>query len=392
MKVLHIHETIAIRGGSEVYIDLLCKYLPQYGVQTDWISMYREGEEYLLDNRQRPGTRVKRELLKAVLAALLDESNYSLIHLHGISDPYIVETCLALRPVVRSLHEPRVICPGAQKFFRKSEQVCTIPFGLHCFGHAYTQGCCNRHPARLWQAYTNTYFELNTAAPQYKSLIVMSQYMQREAMAAGIDAKKLVVNPYFIEDLPSPPTAQPSGNSILYMGRLHESKGVHYLLQAFAQIKTSLAPAPTLEIIGSGSNEEGLQAQCRRLGIADRVFFRGWQSRSAIDAALAACDVVAVPSIYPEAFGIVGIEAMIHAKPVVAFNVGGISDWLRNEETGFLVPAKDSATFAHGLSRLLSDASLYRRMSARARQVALQEYLPKNHLVKLISTYEAALI
>ena len=117
----------------------------------------------------------------------------------------------------------------------------------------------------------------------------------------------------------------------------------------------------------------------------------GWGGRVEIDQAIAASDIVLFPSVYPEAFGIVGIEAMMRGKPVVGFDVGGVKDWLRHEETGLLVPVKDTQAFADAVIRLLDDDELRIRMGKRAREVALAEFSEEVHIRKLIQIYERAL-
>ncbi|HSB94030.1 MAG TPA: glycosyltransferase family 4 protein [Flavitalea sp.] len=392
MRVLHVHEALEIVGGSEVYISLLCKYLPLYHIETDWVSINFSDSQYnVRDKRGVIDFSCSKLDFRGSLRLFLIKYGYNLIHIHGVSDPFVVDVCLDMLPVVRSLHEPRVFCPGSQKFFLKSEEVCKIPFGYHCFAHAYTEKCCNRHPRRLLKAYNNTKFEVKNASPRYGAIIAMSQYMKNEAVLAGIESSNIYVNPYFVEETDIVENQSQERRTILFLGRLHETKGVHYLLDAFALLSKSTHFRIELQIIGSGSFETFLKSKSERLGIGSMVQFMGWQAREEIQRALSNSDVVAVPSIYPEAFGIVGIEAMMAAKPVVGFDVGGISDWLHHDQTGFLIPVKDSVAFAHGLERLLTDAELYTRFSINSRKIAIDHFTPSVHLNKLVAVYQSLL-
>jgi len=79
-----------------------------------------------------------------------------------------------------------------------------------------------------------------------------------------------------------------------------------------------------------------------------------------------AARVVVVPSRWPEPFGMVGLEAMSHGRPVVGFNVGGISDWLEDARTGILVPEQDTTAFAQALEQIIGDQELANLMGRNA--------------------------
>src|SRR6185295_5739782 len=84
--------------------------------------------------------------------------------------------------------------------------------------------------------------------------------------------------------------------------------------------------------------------------------------------------VAVVSSVWPEPFGAVGLEAMRFGLPVVAFDAGGISEWLVNGHNGFLVPWMDRAAFAARVEELLGDKALARQMGERGRQLVAEQY------------------
>ena len=124
------------------------------------------------------------------------------------------------------------------------------------------------------------------------------------------------------------------------------------------------------------------------MGVNGLVTFHGWCDRDKVAALIDQAKVVAFPSIYPESFGIIGIEAMMHGKPVVAFDNGGVGDWLRNGETGFLVQTKNIKGFSVALLRLLKDRELRKRMSSRAREIVSEEFSETQHMSHLTAIYE----
>jgi glycosyltransferase involved in cell wall biosynthesis len=129
-----------------------------------------------------------------------------------------------------------------------------------------------------------------------------------------------------------------------------------------------------MNIIGDGSARSALEEHARRLGLADRVHFHGWISRDHLAWHYRETRLTVVPSRWPEPFGMVGLEAMVFARPVVAFAVGGIPDWLAHERTGFAVPEQDVAAFARALERLLQNHALAETMGLAGRERAQTEF------------------
>ena len=96
--------------------------------------------------------------------------------------------------------------------------------------------------------------------------------------------------------------------------------------------------------------------------------------------------VVVVPSVTPESFGMVGIEAMSYGKPVLAFDVGGISEWLKHEETGFLLKPRDEQDLAEKLNLLLGDRTLAVSMGTKGRERVETYFTPENHVTSLLDS------
>jgi glycosyltransferase involved in cell wall biosynthesis len=392
-KVIHLNDKIDSAGGAEVYLEQLQSPLAEFGWESDWLGVTRNGDCVKALRYGNPawswdGTI---EDFKAFLASELGAGGRGLLHVHSISDPGLIRACFGVAPVVRTMHEPRMFCPGQQKFWSRSEIPCPKPFGAHCLWHAYTEKCCNRHPKRLLGAMRNAHFEITEASHQYAAIIANSQFMSEQAVLAGVPKQKLTVLPCFAEQMGSIETSlKHESRRIVFAGRLSKSKGVHYLLRAFALLRKRL-PEARLDIAGSGIDGDFFVRLSNTLGLSEAVTFHGWCDRQEMDRLLEGSCVVAFPSIYPEAFGISGIEAMIHRKPVVAFDVGGVREWLRHGETGFLVEAKNIDAFALALQNLFKDRELHKRMSLRAREIALNNFSATHHVSRLTDIYERAI-
>jgi len=150
--------------------------------------------------------------------------------------------------------------------------------------------------------------------------------------------------------------------TILYVGQLIRGKGVDQLLQALVKIQTPYRAV----IVGKGNAEDSLRKLSKQLGIEQCVEFVGWVANEHLPQYYSRAHVLAVPSRWPEPFGMVGLEAMRYGKPVVAFDVGGIPDWLQHQKTGLLAPAGDVSSFAACLEHLLADKALAASYGAAA--------------------------
>jgi glycosyltransferase involved in cell wall biosynthesis len=106
-------------------------------------------------------------------------------------------------------------------------------------------------------------------------------------------------------------------------------------------------------IVGSGNHLPACKELAADLGIEKRVSFTGWIEHQRLEQFYRNARAVIVPSRWPEPFGMVGLEAMARGRPVVAFNSGGISDWLEDGVTGLLVPPADVATLTFAMQALL---------------------------------------
>src|SRR4029077_4396641 len=105
---------------------------------------------------------------------------------------------------------------------------------------------------------------------------------------------------------------------------------------------------------------------------------------------LAEASVVALPSVWPEPFGLVGIEGFAAGRPAVATATGGLGDWLADGISGLLVPPGDHRALARALDELLSDTERQDRMGAAGRSYTLANFSPERHMQELLRGYTLA--
>jgi glycosyltransferase involved in cell wall biosynthesis len=391
IKILHINDKIENKGGVETNIQQLCDLAPNYAMKMHWLGVYEGDKGFTIKvASEAPRVQQNEKLAKCVefICNFCENELIDLIHVHSISNPKLLDELFKIRPVVRSMHEPRMLCPGQGKFLRKSERVCNITYGVHCFYHAYKEGCCNRHPKRLVKAYKNVEYETKKASSKYAAIFVMSNYMRNEALKVGFKANTLFLNPSLtplINKVHLKDSSNDDVKSLVYVGRLSRTKGVHYAIKSVVSLLEQ-GYKVKFDIVGSGHDENYFKALVPG-EFNSQFIFHGWLDTEATDSIVRNAYVFLFPSIYPEAFGISGIEAMMHAKVVVAFNVGGVTTWLKHNETGLLVEPLNQKKYTLAIKEIIEDRTKYKSFSIQARSNAITFFSEKQHMSKLLCVY-----
>lgn len=147
------------------------------------------------------------------------------------------------------------------------------------------------------------------------------------------------------------------------VARLHRQKGVFFLLQAAAEIHRG-APAAKIVVVGGGPLERSLRRQAQKLRL-HRIFILLGERPDAHEL-LSLFDVFVLPSLW-EGLPLVLLEAAAMRKPMVATDIDGVREVLRDGESGLLVPPADPAALAEAVLRLLRDKDFAARLAERAR-------------------------
>jgi glycosyltransferase involved in cell wall biosynthesis len=171
------------------------------------------------------------------------------------------------------------------------------------------------------------------------------------------------------------------------IGRLIPIKGHLVLLRALAQARSRI-PDLTLDVAGRGPLAPALTAYARELGLESAVRFLGFVSP--VQRALEDAAIVVVPSL-GEGFGMVALEAMERARPVIASAVGGLPEIVADGETGIVVPPADADALAEAIVALAGDLARAEAMGAAGRDRALTEFTPERCVERTEKLYARAL-
>ena len=178
---------------------------------------------------------------------------------------------------------------------------------------------------------------------------------------------------------------------VLFVGgldRAHHFKGVDYLLHAFEQLDD---PAARLLIVGDGDLKDGFVSTAGALGISSRVHFVGAMSHDFLPFYYAASDIVVLPSLPPESFGVVLIEAMACGKPVIASSLPGVRSVVADRVDGLLTNSGDVDDLAHKIRMLLREPGKCEEMGIRGRTKVGTKYAWAKIGTILAQVYEDAL-
>jgi len=174
---------------------------------------------------------------------------------------------------------------------------------------------------------------------------------------------------------------------LLCVGRLIPIKGHLVLLRALAQARARVRGV-TLDVAGRGPLEPALKSYARELGLAEAVRFLGFVSP--VQRAIEDAAIIVVPSL-GEGFGMVALEAMERARPVIASAVGGLPEIVADGETGLVVPSGDAEALAEAIVALAGDLARAAEMGRAGRKRALAEFPPERSAERIEELYVAAL-
>ncbi len=202
-------------------------------------------------------------------------------------------------------------------------------------------------------------------------------------------ATPVTVVPYGVDLGRFTPAPREHGGRIVVgaASRLGPEKGITYLIEAFAALRARYGDHVSLRIAGEGPERRKLEAQIARLGLQDSVELLGWLEHADLPAFLQTLDVFALPSTW-EGFGVSAVEASAMELPVVASNIHGIPDAVRDGVTGLLVPPADPASLADAIRRLVEDEALRRRLGRAGREYVAQQYDWTENAAQMTRIYE----
>lgn len=302
------------------------------------------------------------------------------IHVHQVDDPALTEALRARAPIVMSAHGYPA-CTSGVYYFRPGQE-CTRGHGPGCGPNLIARGCAHRrNPMHLPTQYATATRGLRTLR---SADLVVSYSTSVDRHLAANEIRERMIVPYFPTMAATAAGGHADRRRVVFAGRMTRPKGAHVLLRAARSVDAEFV------FCGDGAHLEWMRRLARRYGLEQRARFTGWLSADDLARELSEASVVALPSVWPEPFGLVGIEGFAAGRPAVASATGGIGDWLQDGVSGLLVPPDDSRALARALEELLGDPERQARMGAAGRAHTLANFSPERHMRELLRGYARA--
>jgi glycosyltransferase involved in cell wall biosynthesis len=375
-------------GGVESYLRRLRDGLSARGHELLVVAGHRAaapgpaapGECEVVPGFNRFGA--SREKADRVLQLAADFSP-DVVHVHEMNN-YPLALALAGRwPTIKHSHMDQNCAAGGRRFFRRARRACGRRLGPLCLWHYYAAPCGPGIDPRqaLWG-----YRRASGAAAAWSRvsrILVNSDCLRRLYVAAGIPERLIDVLHYFVPEAEESVRTDGDADTptVIFVGRLVPEKGLNDALRALVRVPGNAR----LVVVGDGPDRAPAEKLAAALGTSPRVEFAGWQRD--VEPFYSRASLLVVPSLWPEPFGIVGIEAMARALPVVAYRSGGIPEWLEDEVSGLLVEPGDVGGLAAAIGQLTSDPARAREMGRSGQERQRRLFGPDRHLTRLESFY-----
>jgi glycosyltransferase involved in cell wall biosynthesis len=282
-----------------------------------------------------------------------------------------------------TLHDYKLVCPTYLMLDRG--QLCDACVGGH-FSQAVRRRCKDGSLTQslLLASEVAVHHRLGAYGP-IRVFVCPSRFMLDTMRRGGVYPDRLRHLPHFARVGPAPSAAVTTEPVVLYAGRLSEEKGPDVIVRAAALLPEGLR----VEIAGDGPRRADLERLAADVA-PGRVHFHGRLPKDRLDARLAACRLVVVPSRCHENQPMSILEAYGFGTPVVASRLGGIPELVVEGTTGLLVDHDDPAALADAIATVAADPQRAAEMGRAGRALVEERFTPEIHLAGLERLYQEA--
>lgn len=388
MRILFSHERFGALAGAEANAFITATELGRKGHVTGILhgpstgkneAGWQETFPHRYDLSAETTTR-------ASVRKALEEFQPDVVYVHKLADLEAIDELVSSGiPLVRMVHDHDIYCMRSYKYNYRTREICDRPATPYCIFPCLAFVARNRDgglPLK-YVSYGDKKREIKLNH-QFRRMVVVTTFMRDELLKNGFDSKRIEIH----APVPRPGDASirsdfSDRNLILYAGQIIRGKGVDVLLEALARVKE---PFECI-ILGDGNHKAYCEELNRKLGLESKVHFKGFVPQEELKSYYKECSVVALSSVWPEPIATIGLEVMRYALPVVAFDAGGIKDWLEDGNNGYLVPWMDRDAFATRIDELLKNKQKAREMGENGLRLVSERYDFEQYITDLESMF-----
>jgi glycosyltransferase involved in cell wall biosynthesis len=384
MKILTVHNKYKFRGGEDESREAEDRLLVARG---------HEIRELVFDNKTITGattliagltaswsSRAYRQVHQALSAwkpDILDVHNF-----FPLASPAVHYAARRLGiPVVQTLHNYRLFCPGALLFRNGApcEDCVHSRFPWRGIVHRCYRGSALQTSAV--SVMIGVHKTLRTWERTVSQFIAVSEFAKRKFVEAGFPESKIMVKPNFVLDPGAPGVG---GGELVFVGRLTPEKGVRTLLAAMALTN----PSVSLAIVGDGP----LEPEVRSAAASDpRIRYLGRISQGAVLDLLGRATALIFPSEWYETFGRVAAEAFARGTPVVAARIGAVAEIVEDGRTGFHFQPGNARDLARVIDLAYGSPQRLVSMRQEARREFELKYTAERNYELMMTAYNRAI-
>lgn len=402
MRIAIVTHNARVVGGVESYLDAVIPMLEKAGHEIALLCEYDgPANARPISRSAHAPTWCAAEIGAQRSFESLRRWRPGVIYTHGLADPALEERALAFAPAIAFAHDYRGVCiSGAKAFGFPVTTPCARSFGAGCVANFYPRRCGGLNPLTMLHDFRRSARRLELLR-MCRAVLTASEYVRAEYVRNGLAPESVrrvglpIVDrggaPSVTADAPRD-TSAASPLRLLFAGRMEPLKGGRVLLDALPLVSSALSRPLVLTFAGDGGSrfEWARRADAISRGNpALRVEFTGWVDSPTLASLFDSSDLLVVPSLWPEPFGLVGPEAGIRGLPAAAFAAGGIPEWLTDGVNGSLAhgAAPTPASLADAIVRCLRDPAEHARLRRGAVELA-KRFSPERHLAALANVLD----
>lgn len=388
MKVLLVHNRYREAGGEDTAVASERALLRRYGHST----VVYERDNAAIDesgplSRLSLATRTVwahdtyRELRRLLAAERPDVA-----HFHNYLPQVSPSGYYACRtegvPVVQTLHNFRLICPGSR--LSRGGEVCELCVGRRFAWPGVRYRCYRGNTGASAAVATMSAFHglIGTWRRAVDSFIALNEFNRAKFVEGGLPANRIAVLPNFL--FPDPGPGRGAGGFVLYVGRLAREKGLAVLVRAWERLNGTIP----LKIVGEGAMAPRVREAAER---HDSVEWLGFRPHDEVLALLDRAEALVVPSIDYENFPITLIEAFAKGVPVLVSDHGSLAEIVEEGRTGLRFAPGDPEHLAERVAWLWGHGDERRALGRRARAEFERRYTGRHHHDRLLEIFRSVI-
>jgi glycosyltransferase involved in cell wall biosynthesis len=391
MRILLVHERYQQRGGEDAVAEAEAALLESNGHRVFHYSRH---------NSELAGAGLLTTISAGINAVwapksfrdmdeLLDKHKPEVAHFHNtlpLISPSAYYACARRGvPVVQTLHNYRLVCPGATLL--REGSVCEECLGKRMAWRAVVHGCYrgSRPASAAVAALLTTHRALRTWQTKVDAYIALSEFARGKFASGGLPRQRIVVKPNFVHPDPGAAQKQRPGQYGLFVGRLSEEKGVRVLLAAWKRLAL---PIP-LFILGDGPMRQAIASEIAELG-SPRVHLVGDATREEVFRWMRGACFLVCPSYWFEA-PLVIVEAFACGVPVIATGQDPTAEMVADRRTGLHFTPGDEADLAAKVEWAWNHPAEMETMGLAARREFERKYTADQNYGQLVGLYKTLL-